>query len=112
MTGSCAHADQNVRWLRAAFGGGLIDIPPLDSILSLGRFVLIWLRIQGWRSKVKSFSSRSVGREDDWRLLESWDAEAGCIHNMVRVYVSTAKVYFVMVTVGCTPGLLMRPKKN
>jgi hypothetical protein len=39
-----------------------------------GRFVLIWLRIQGWRSKVKSFSSRSVGREDDWRLLESWDA--------------------------------------
>jgi hypothetical protein len=38
-TGRCSNPDQNVRWLRAVFGGGLIDGASRDS-MSPGRFVL------------------------------------------------------------------------
>jgi hypothetical protein len=39
--GNCAHAEHNVRWLRAAFGGGLIDIRPTTQIES-GAFCFLW----------------------------------------------------------------------
>jgi hypothetical protein len=48
-TGHCSNPDRNVRWLRAFFGGGLIDGASRDS-MSPGRFVLrVAGRIQGRR---------------------------------------------------------------
>src|ERR1700722_15817138 len=81
-TGNCACADQNVRWVRAVFGGGLIDGASRDSIES-GAFCFskrhLAARSAARRPQTSPMPERRmrVVSKSNWEhlgIIELWDA--------------------------------------